>query len=88
MAQLPLIDISEIHTPSFWYNNISNVEEVYLSGKHFLKFTHLNRSTQKREVVCVASETISKFNYSTSKQSFKTQAEVLNAYKDGRLVGY
>lgn len=88
MAIVPLKDISEIHTQSFWYNNVSNVEEVYLSGRHFLRFSHINRGTKKREVVCIASEMISKFNYYDNVPKLNTQAEVLNAYKEGRLVGY
>jgi|GEM_PF-5303490 len=88
MAIVPLKNISGIHTPPFWYNDVSNVEEVYLSGRQFLKFTHIDRSTKKRETVCVASETISKFDYQNKSPELKTQADVLSAYKAGRLVGY
>lgn len=88
MAIVPLKDISEIHTPSFWYDNVSNIEEVYLSGKQFLKFTHLSRFSGKRETVCVASETIIKFDYYNKTPELKTQAEVIQAYKKGHLTGF
>jgi hypothetical protein len=88
MAKVPLKDISEIHTPSFWYDKVSNVEEVYLCGKQFLKFTHMSRSTKRRETVCVASETITKFDYYNKTPELKNRAEVHEAYKNGGLVGY
>ena len=88
MVIVPLKDVSEIYTPQFWYDGVSNVEEVYLSGKQFLKFTHLSRFTNKRETVCLASETITQFRYNTKDLKLKTQADVIKAYKEGRLVGY
>ena len=88
MVLVPLENISEIHTPQFWYNNVLNVEQVYLSGKPFLKFTHLSRFSNMREIVCIASDTIQKVDYYTVDKKLKTQWEVLKAYKEGHLVGY
>jgi len=88
MALVPLENISEIHTSQFWYNNVLNVEQVYLSGKPFLKFTHLSRFSNMREMVCIASDAIKKVDYYSEEKKLKTHAEVIQAYKDGRLVGY
>ena len=88
MVLVPLENISEIHTSLFWYNNVLNVELAYLNGKQFLKFTHMNRFSNMREIVCIVSDAIQKIGYYTEDKKLKTQWEVLKAYKDGHLVGY
>jgi len=88
MTLVSLKDVSEIHTDQFWYDNVSNVKIVYLSGKSFLRFTHLSRFSNTREAVCIASDSVQKINYYNSNPTLKTQAEVLQAYKEGRLVGF
>ncbi|MDD4588907.1 MAG: hypothetical protein PHG06_00560 [Parabacteroides sp.] len=88
MTSVSLRNVSEIHTDQFWYDNVSNVEIVYLNGNQFLQFTHLSRFSNVREVVCISSDSVTKIDYYSTNPKLKTQAEVLQAYKDGRLVGY
>lgn len=89
MAIVPLKDVCEIYTAQFWYDKVQNLEEVYLSGVLFLRFSHMTRGKEsQREFVSIAASTITKFVYRDSiSPELQTAKDVLEAYKEGRLVG-
>jgi hypothetical protein len=88
MTLVPLENVKEITSTFYVYSEVADIKQVYLNGNQFLKFTHMSRSTKSRETVCISSDSIKGFEYYNTTPELKTQSDVLQAYKEGRLVGY
>jgi len=88
MTLVPLENVKEITSRSYVYSKVADIEQVYLNGNQFLKFTHMSRSTKQREMVCISSDSITGFEYYNKTPKLQTQSDVIKAYKEGRLVGY
>jgi hypothetical protein len=73
---------------NFSYYHISDVKQVYLSGNAFLKFTYIEIISQVRQTACVACNSVTNISYYNITPELKTQADVLKAYREKRLVGY
>lgn len=86
-----VLDISnaeKIFTFDNVYSEIEGVEIDYICGKQFAKFSCNPLGSNQRKVVAVESNTITKVEFrDTVTSNLKTVQDVMNAFRDGRLVG-
>jgi hypothetical protein len=88
MSLVSFDNVKDIFAVRHGYTDVSDVETVYLSGRQFLKFTYFSQVSKKRETVCISSDVVLELTYHNTTPELKTAADVLTAYKEGRLVGY
>jgi len=81
MKKLQLEDIDSIRTSDNTYNNIRNVEEVEFGCHLFLVIYHYDGEKHAIRIHDVTS-----VGYRRIESKIKTQKDVYNAWKEGRLV--